>query len=126
MSCNLVKLQSCAGKCYKIRKIEPRKICEFCIFVLRTEDYHFSANGHFSWRHTNIRKLCEARFFVFYIYNICQPNFAILLILTCSFQLAAVVILFSFTGSNISLTCKHANCIIFRKILILKPGFHIS
>ena len=57
------------------------------IFVLRAEILFFSSKMvTFSARKTNIYKICKLRRAIFSVsYNILPPNFAVLLILRCSF-----------------------------------------
>ena len=87
----LVNLQSLIGKCYKIRKLYGLAKFAIFLYVLRTEKIPFlmrnwRENGNFFRFRTiyKIRILGEAIFSVFY--NM-QPNFAILLISRCSFEL---------------------------------------
>ena len=83
----LVKLQSLVAKCCKIRKyIALQTLQILYTFVLHAEIATiFGPNVvAISARNTKVYKICKAIFSAFY--NISQPNFAILLILVCSFQ----------------------------------------
>ena len=61
------------------------------ICITRGKSYHFRGNFSskmvtFSARNTNIYKICKLRRPIFSVfYNISPPNFAVLLILRCSF-----------------------------------------
>ena len=79
---NLAKLQSLAMRCSKIWKIYPCKFGKFCIHLYYrwkiipswTLGYSFLTDNT---KLQKIWQLCKAIFFI--VYNISQPNFAMLL-----------------------------------------------
>ena len=80
----ICKIAKFGWKCYKIRKIWHRKVYEFSIILYYAQKKLVT----FSVRDTNIYKFDKLREAIFSVFhNICQPNFAILLILRCSFKL---------------------------------------
>ena len=86
----LVKLQSLVANVVKWGKYSPVKFANFVyrLFVLRAVKITTFGSKMviFHARNTNLYKICELHRAIFSsFYNISQPNFAILLILTCSF-----------------------------------------
>jgi hypothetical protein len=85
-----VKLQWWVGNVVKWRKHSPVKFANFVyICITRGKNNHFLLkNGYLSVFNANIYKICEFHRSIFSsFYNNSQPNFEILLIWRCSFQL---------------------------------------
>ena len=85
-----------------------RSLHIFSMFVLRAEivDIFEPKMVTISARNTNILKMCKLRKAIFSVfYNISQPNFALLLISLCSFELLCLIP-FSLLRLKFSLTCK--------------------
>jgi hypothetical protein len=85
-----------------------RSLHIFSMFVLRAEIVAIFEPKMvtISARNTNILKICKLRKAIFSVfYNISQPNFALLLISLCSFELLCLIP-FSLLRLKFSLTCK--------------------
>ena len=69
------KLQSFVMKCCKIKKIQPRKVCKFCVYFYHLQKYLHTFAAEMC--KPNLQILKDLMFSVFY--SILQRNFAILL-----------------------------------------------